>query len=133
MRAPGPVVERSATAAPSKPITVEVRQPDPSALETLATLIAPLVHPLATTGIVVIFVIFILVQQQDLAKKLSNPVADLISVPFQFNFDGRVGPARDGSRQYLNLQPVIPIKLNTDWNLISRTILPVVDRRRGAP
>ena len=66
--------------------------------------------------------------EEELAKKLSNPVADLISVPFQFNFDGNVGPARDGNRQYLNLQPVIPIKLNADWNLISRTILPVINQ-----
>jgi predicted PurR-regulated permease PerM len=69
-KAPAAVVERSATAAPSKPIPVEVRQPDPTALETLAALIGPLVHPLATTGIVVIFVIFILVQQQDLRNRL---------------------------------------------------------------
>jgi predicted PurR-regulated permease PerM len=58
--APGAVVERGAAASAGKPIPVEVRQPDPPALETLAALIGPLVHPLATTGIVVIFVIFIL-------------------------------------------------------------------------
>jgi len=58
------------TAAPIKPIPVEVRQPDPGALQTLAALITPLIHPLATTGIVVIFVIFILVQQQDLRNRL---------------------------------------------------------------
>ena len=57
-------------AAPAKPIPVEVHQPDPGALQTLATLITPLIHPLATTGIVVIFVIFILVQQQDLRNRL---------------------------------------------------------------
>ena len=53
-----------------KPIPVEVRQPEPGALQTLSVLIAPLIHPLATTGIVVIFVIFILLQQQDLRNRL---------------------------------------------------------------
>jgi predicted PurR-regulated permease PerM len=58
------------SSAPEKPIPVEVHQPDPGALETLSALIAPLIHPLATTGIIIIFVIFILVQQQDLRSKL---------------------------------------------------------------
>jgi len=53
-----------------KPIPVEVRQPDPGALQTLVALITPLIHPLATTGIVVIFVIFILMQMQDLRNRL---------------------------------------------------------------
>jgi predicted PurR-regulated permease PerM len=53
-----------------KPIPVEVRQPDPGALQTLAALIAPLIHPLATTGFVVVFVIFILLQQRDLRNRL---------------------------------------------------------------
>ena len=61
---------RRANRPAGKPIPVEVRQPNPGALQTLATLIAPLIHPLATTGIVVIFVIFILVQQQDLRNRL---------------------------------------------------------------
>ena len=55
---------------PAKPIPVEVRQPDPGALQTLVALITPLIHPLATTGIVVIFVIFILMQMQDLRNRL---------------------------------------------------------------
>ncbi len=62
----------------------------------------------------------------DLAKKLSNPVSSLISVPFQVNFDGAIGPNHEGSRITTNIQPVIPFHLNDDWNLISRTILPVV-------
>jgi hypothetical protein len=47
-------------------------------------------------------------------------------VPFQFNHDREIGPARDGSRWLLNIQPVVPFDLNDDWNIISRTILPVV-------
>jgi predicted PurR-regulated permease PerM len=56
--------------APNKPIPVEIKQPDPGALQTLAALITPLLHPLTTTGIVAIFVIFILLQRQDLRNRL---------------------------------------------------------------
>ena len=52
------------------PVPVEVRQPDPGALESLRALISPLVHPLATTGIIIIFVIFILLQREDLRNRL---------------------------------------------------------------
>ena len=60
----------SPKAAPLKPVPVEVRQPDPGALESLQSLISPLLHPLATTGIIVIFVIFILLQREDLRNRL---------------------------------------------------------------
>ena len=60
-------------APPLKPVPVEVRQPDPGALESLQSLISPLLHPLATTGIIVIFVIFILLQREDLRNRLIRP------------------------------------------------------------
>jgi hypothetical protein len=67
--------------------------------------------------------------QQELAKKLANPVAALISVPFQLNWDHKIGPADNGTRYLLNVQPVVPVTLNDDWNLISRTIVPVISQR----
>lgn len=61
----------------------------------------------------------------ELAKKLSNPVASLISLPLQSNFDFGMGTG-SGWRYTLNVQPVIPIALSPSWNLISRTIIPII-------
>lgn len=63
----------------------------------------------------------------ELAKQLQNPIANLISVPFQNNFDFGIGPA-DGSRWTMNMQPVIPMSISEDWNLITRVILPVISQ-----
>lgn len=60
-----------------------------------------------------------------LAKKLQNPIGDLISVPFQNNTNFSFGPKK-GTQNILNIQPVIPFHLNEDWNLITRTILPLI-------
>ena len=61
----------------------------------------------------------------DLAKSLSNPVASLISVPLQYNYNQGFVDG-DGVQQFVNVQPVIPISISPDWNLISRTIVPVI-------
>ena len=63
-----------------------------------------------------------------LSEQLANPISSLISVPFQYNFQQNIGPARDGTKNFVNIQPVIPVSLDANWNLISRTILPVVDQ-----
>ncbi len=60
----------------------------------------------------------------ELAKKTQNPVGDLISVPFQFNFNTG-GGLEDQTFLNLNIQPVIPFALNEDWNVIARTIIPI--------
>ena len=67
-------------------------------------------------------------QDTDLAKKLANPISSLISVPFQLNYDSNIGPADDGDRLVLNIQPVIPMTLNDDWNIITRVILPITSQ-----
>ena len=64
--------------------------------------------------------------EASLAQQLANPVAALISIPFQWNWDDRIGAREDINRLTLNIQPVVPINLSKDWNLISRTILPVI-------
>lgn len=58
----------------------------------------------------------------ELAKQTSNPVSALISVPFQWNYDENLGPSEDGKRRYVKFQPVLPISLNDNWNLVTRLI-----------
>lgn len=66
--------------------------------------------------------------EADLAMQLANPVASLISVPIQANFDDNFGLQDEGSMLRINVQPVIPFDIGEDWNLISRTILPILDQ-----
>jgi hypothetical protein len=69
---------------------------------------------------------------EEISKKLQNPVASMISVPVQINYDQNIGVFDQGDKWVTNIQPVIPISLNKDWNIISRTILPVISQDFGA-
>ena len=69
----------------------------------------------------------------DLAQQLTNPLADLISIPIQMNFDRDIGPTDKGKKIVTNVQPVVPFHLNEDWQLISRTIAPLVHQDDVAP
>ena len=71
-------------------------------------------------------------QAVELAKKLANPIASLISVPMQYNHDEYGGVNDGASVDRLNIQPVIPISISEDWNLITRTIVPLV-QQEGFP
>ena len=62
---------------------------------------------------------------EELAKLAQNPVGNLISLPFQNNTNLNFGPEK-GTQNILNLQPVVPISINSDWNIITRTIVPVI-------
>jgi hypothetical protein len=63
-----------------------------------------------------------------LAQQLSNPIADLISVPIQSNFDFAAGADNEGFGFTANVQPVVPLPINDGWTVISRTILPIAYR-----
>jgi hypothetical protein len=69
---------------------------------------------------------------EELAKLTQNPIANLISVPLQNNTNFNVGP-ENGTQNILNIQPVIPFSLSQDWNLITRTILPIVTQPAFTP
>jgi len=71
-------------------------------------------------------------ETDDLARATQNPVASLISLPFQNNTNFNFGPQEE-TQNIMNIQPVWPFKLNDDWNLITRTILPVISQPGFAP
>lgn len=91
------------------------------------------IHPfLATLALAAFLPSALQAEDNDLAMKLANPIASLISVPIQSNYDFGIGPG-DGTKWTTNIQPVIPFDLNQDWNVISRTILPVIDQQGILP
>ena len=93
-------------------------------------------HIRKTIGTLAVFAVILLLRPNtataedsadELAKKLSNPVAALISVPFQFNADFNYG-SEDGTRGNVTIQPVIPVSISEDWNMIVRVIVPITDQ-----
>jgi opacity protein-like surface antigen len=66
-------------------------------------------------------------EDESLAQKSQNPIADLVSVPFQSNTNFNAGPF-NRTQEVLNIQPVVPLHINADWNVISRTIIPVISQ-----
>ena len=69
---------------------------------------------------------------EELAKLAQNPVGNLVNVPFQNNANLNYGPEKE-TQNILNIQPVIPVSISSDWNVITRTILPVIHMPRLGP
>jgi hypothetical protein len=68
-----------------------------------------------------------------LAQELTNPLADLMTIPIQMNFDDNYGVDDSGSKITTNTQPVVPFEIGKDWNLITRTIIPLVHQDEVVP
>ena len=69
----------------------------------------------------------------DLAQELTNPIANLITIPIQMNFDNDIGRNDEGSKITTNVQPVIPFSVGENWNLITRTIFPIISQDKIYP
>ncbi|MAZ87370.1 MAG: hypothetical protein CL693_06980 [Cellvibrionaceae bacterium] len=67
-------------------------------------------------------------QAAKIAKQLNNPVAALITVPMEYVHDSDIGPNKTGDQKSIKFTPVVPIDINEDWNLISRTIFSAMDQ-----
>jgi len=72
-------------------------------------------------------------EDADLAQELTNPIADLMTIPIQMTTDQNIGPDDKGSKIQTNIQPVIPFEVGDNWNLLTRTIMPVVSQDKIFP
>ena len=70
---------------------------------------------------------------QDIAKKLANPLSSIISIPIQANYQPNLGVNGEGSGWITNLQPIVPLPLNDEWMLMTRTVIPIVSQDTGIP
>jgi hypothetical protein len=93
-------------------------------------------HLLATV-LLAVFIVSPAAAQQDqeaeLAKQTLNPVAALISVPLKYDYNTNLGPIESANQSVLTVQPVIPVSISADWNLISRTIIPIISQHNLPP
>jgi hypothetical protein len=85
-------------------------------------------HRLLAAWLILPAVAAIADDRAELAKKTQNPIASLYSLPVQYNWNQKMGPSGEGEQSVANVQPVLPFTLNDDWNLISRTIVPLIDQ-----
>jgi hypothetical protein len=69
----------------------------------------------------------------ELAKKVANPIADLMTSPFLYNWDGKLGSDEQGTSNYVRFQPVVPLHIDQDWNVITRLFMPLVEEEDVSP
>ncbi len=68
-----------------------------------------------------------------LAKKAANPIADLATAPLLYNWDGKLGADEQGTSNYVRFQPVVPLHIDRDWNVITRLFMPIVEQQDVSP
>jgi hypothetical protein len=69
----------------------------------------------------------------ELAKKVANPLADLATAPFLYNWDQKLGTDEQGTSNYVRFQPVLPLHVNDDWNVITRLYMPAIEQQDVSP
>ena len=73
------------------------------------------------------------IDKEEMAKKLANPLANIVSIPIQANYQPNLGVNDEGSKWITNIQPIVPFSINDEWTLLTRTIVPIVSQDTGNP